>query len=182
MPEIPLVALQRAVPQPRAPLAHPQIARTRKHPCSAGPNTASPASIAYCVRLAARLVRQAHLDGDTAACPRWHTYRSDTHTSGRAPSSTLSGSAFERLGRSTCSTAPAPRDTHSHHLRPCTRADVSSEHTTRLSPPHPLPKLASSLVPEPKRYAPAGTGSPAPLRCSPDRHTSRNNGCASARS
>ena len=130
-----------------------RIARTR-NACSAGPNTASPASIAYCASRNWCAKHTCH----TGACPRWHTYRSDTHTSGRAPSSTLSGSAFERLGRSTCSTAPVPRNTHSHHLRPCTRADVSSEHTTRL--PRTRSRIASA--------------------CSPNRPCTRRNRFASA--
>ena len=71
---------------------------------------------------------------------------------------TASGSFFARLATTLCSTASRPMYTHSHALRPATRAPVSSDFTTRLA--RTRARIAATVPPS--RPAPAGTGSPAP--------------------
>jgi hypothetical protein len=59
--------------------------------------------------------------------------RGDTQTSGCMAPNSACTTALPRLGRITCSTANEPMNTHSHHVLPLTRAEVSSEHTTGLA-------------------------------------------------
>ena len=76
-------------------------------------------------------MRQAHLRLGSVTLLRAEQIRHPLPPA--APRPPRSGVLLVRLGASSCSTAPSPTRAHSHHARPATRAEVSSERATRLA-------------------------------------------------